>query len=233
MEVFMKIFKEVPVRTPNDFLNLMLKIYQEKYSSFNRLFPQESTDISANIMGTREILKGAKGCEYEILPLPSVIKLQERRAEIVTLLWTGELKNEEPNYFGFEKVTDKWTPKLQMKDDPFYSSPKTWIGGCGCKSKCSDKKKKCKCQTDEGRGNTCSPFTCKYCKCFKRVQESEEEDLTLSNQYQNYIDQMSDEEDLDSSNQYESDEDESEVDDSFESVEDNDYTDFVDDSFAD
>ena len=161
----MKIFKEVPVRTPNDFLNLMLKIYQEKYSSFNRLFPQESTDISANIMVTREILKGAKGCEYEILPLPSVIKLQERRAEIVTLLWTGELKNEEPNYFGFEKATDKWTPKLQMKDDPFYSSPKTWIGGCGCKSKCSDKKKKCKCQTDEGRGNTCSPFTCKYCKC--------------------------------------------------------------------
>ena len=26
MEVFMKIFKEVPVRTPNDFLNLMLTL---------------------------------------------------------------------------------------------------------------------------------------------------------------------------------------------------------------
>ena len=40
----------------------------------------------------------------------------------------------------------------------------------------------------------CSPFTCKNCKCFKRVQDREEENLTLSNQYQDYIDQMSDEE---------------------------------------
>ena len=46
------------------------------------------------------------------------------------------------------------------------------------------------------------------------------------------VDQMSDEEDLDLSNQYESDEDESEVEDRFESVESNEYTDFVDDSFS-
>ena len=38
MEVFMKMFKRGPVRTPDDFFNWMLKIYQEKYSSFNRLF---------------------------------------------------------------------------------------------------------------------------------------------------------------------------------------------------
>ena len=82
-------------------------------------------------MGTREILKGAKGCEYEILPLPSVLKLQERRAEIVKLLWTGELKNEQPNYLGFEKVDDKWKPKLQKNDDYWYSQQKTWIRGCG------------------------------------------------------------------------------------------------------
>ena len=42
MEVFMKMFKRGPVRTPDDFFNSMLKIYQEKYSSFNRLFPQEN-----------------------------------------------------------------------------------------------------------------------------------------------------------------------------------------------
>ena len=79
----------------------------------------------------------------------------------------------------------------------------------------------------------CSPFTCKNCKCFKRVQDSEEEDLTLSNQYQDYIDQMSDEEDLDLSNQYESDEDESEViEDSFESEENDEYTDIDDASFS-
>ena len=40
----------------------------------------------------------------------------------------------------------------------------------------------------------------------------EVEDLTLSNQYQDFIDQMSDEVDLDLSNQYHSDDDESELD---------------------
>ena len=84
------------------------------------------------------------------------------------------------------------------------------------------------------RGNTCSPFTCKSCKCFKREQESQEENLTLSNQYQDFIDQMSDEEDLDLSNQYESDEDESELDDSWESSENEGYAMFaeLDDSFT-
>ena len=153
-----------PLRIPEDFIKLMLKIYQEKYSSFKRLFPQESADVSDAIMGTREILKGAKGCEYEILPLPSVLKLQERRAEIVTLLWTGKLNDEQPNYFGFEMIENKWKPKLQMIDDPFYSNPKTWIEGCGCKSICFDQKNRCKCQNSPGRGNTCSPFTCKSCK---------------------------------------------------------------------
>ena len=42
MEVFMNMFKRGPARTPDDFFNSMLKIYQEKYSSFNRLFPQEN-----------------------------------------------------------------------------------------------------------------------------------------------------------------------------------------------
>ena len=65
------------------------------------------------------------------------------------------------------------------------------------------------------RGNTCSPFTCKSCKCFKREQESQEEDLDLSNQY-------------------ESDEDESELDDSWESSENEGYARFaeLDDSFT-
>ena len=61
--------------------------------------------------------------------------------------------------------------------------------------------------------------TCKSYKCFKRVLECEEEDLTLSNQYQDYIDQMSDEEDLNISDQYQSDDYESELEDSFESLE--------------
>ena len=56
--------------------------------------------------------------------------------------------------------------------------------------------------------------------------------LTLSNQYQDFIDQMSDEEDLDLSKQYESDEDESEVEDSFESEENDEYTDIDDASFS-
>ena len=124
---------------------------------------------------------------------------------------------------------------VMVKYDHWYSHPKTCIKGCGCKSKCSEQKKKCNCLKDEGRGNTCSPFTCKNCKCFKRVQDSEEEDLTLSNQYQDYIDQMSDEEDLNISDQYQSDEYENELEDSFERLEhDDENTEFVelDDSFT-
>ena len=78
-------------------------------------------------------------------------------------------------------------------------------------------------------------YKCKNCKCFKRVQDSEEEDLTLSNQYQDYIDQMSDEEDLNISDQYQSDDYESDLEDSFESLEhDEENTEFVeiDDSFT-
>ena len=81
----------------------------------------------------------------------------------------------------------------------------------------------------------CSPFTCKNCKCFRLVQDSEEEDLTLSNQYQDYIDQMSDEKDLNISDQYQSDEYENELEDSFERLEhDDENTEFVelDDSFT-
>ena len=61
--------------------------------------------------------------------------------------------------------------------------------------------------------------------------------MTLSNQYQDYIDQfdqISDEEDLNISDQYQSDEYESELEDSFESLEhDDENTEFVelDDSF--
>ena len=39
MKVFMDMSKKSPLRIPEDFIKLMLKIYQEKYSSFKRLFP--------------------------------------------------------------------------------------------------------------------------------------------------------------------------------------------------
>ena len=53
--------------------------------------------------------------------------------------------------------------------------------------------------------------------------------MTLSNQYQDYIDQMSDEEDLNISDQYQSDDYESELEDSIESLE---IYDEFDDSFT-
>ena len=57
----------------------------------------------------------------------------------------------------------------------------------------------------------------------------------MSNQYQDYIDQMSDEKDLNISDQYQSDEYENELEDSFERLEhDDENTEFVelDDSFT-
>ena len=126
-------------------------------------------------------MKGVKGCENEILPLTSVI-----------CIWVGELTDENPNEFGFEKRNENWKPKLQCDDDPFYTNPKTMLGGCGCKTKCSEKGNRCSCQRNPDRGNkcSCSAFTCKHCKCFKRQKESSEEDLI--NQYQDLMDQLSD-----------------------------------------
>ena len=93
--------------------------------------------------------------------------------------------------------------KLQCDDDPFYSNPKTMLGGCGCKTKCSDKSNRCSCQKNPARGNKCSAFTCRHCKCFKRQKESSEEDLVLSDQYQQLLDELSDTD----SSEYEDDED--------------------------
>ena len=146
MKVFMELVKTSPLKAPEDYLDFILKTYQEKFSSFKRLYPVDTENIEKKILETREVLKGAKGCENEVLPLPSVLKLQERRAEIVTCIWTGELTDEEPNEFGFEQIDGNWKPKLQCDDDPFYSNPKTMLGGCGCKTKCSDKSNRCSCQ---------------------------------------------------------------------------------------
>ena len=55
------------------------------------------------------------------------------------------------------------------------------------------------------RGNCCSRLTCKKCGCYKRKKDGEFENLDLSTQVQDYIDQMSSDSEDEISSEYESD----------------------------
>ena len=55
------------------------------------------------------------------------------------------------------------------------------------------------------RGNCCSRLTCKKCGCYKRKKDGELENLDLSTQVQDYIDQMSSDSEDEISSEYESD----------------------------
>ena len=58
---------------------------------------------------------------------------------------------------------------------------------CSCKNDCT----RCKCLKIDAIGKKCSRITCKKCNCFRREKENENEDLVLSTQYQDYLDEMS------------------------------------------
>ena len=42
MQVFMEMFKRAPLRAPDDFLNLMLQIYQKKIQRSRDFFPKKA-----------------------------------------------------------------------------------------------------------------------------------------------------------------------------------------------
>ena len=136
----------------------------------------------------RHIIKSMKGLELDTIPLLSVLLLHIRRARYLTSMWVDEKFNEDPTDHGWVKGEDgKFSVQLQDESDPFYFLPRKLLISCSCKTEC----RKCKCKKEEKISGKCSMLTCKNCPCFRRTQETEEEDLALSNQYQQFMDDLS------------------------------------------
>ena len=92
------------LKSQDDFLQLIVKVYQHKNQTLKRMFPDPSSKISTDeqILVTRSILKAAKGSEQETLPIPSTIRLHLKRSEFVLKLWTGEIQDtDDPVNFGY------------------------------------------------------------------------------------------------------------------------------------
>ena len=92
----------------------------------------------------------------------------------------------------FSRKDNAWIPKTQDIEDRYYKVPKQIVHGCSCKGQCGNR---CSCLKDAFRGRTCSRYTCSYCSCFKRVADSEIENLVASKQFQNFMDDLSSSED--------------------------------------
>ena len=95
---------------------------------------------------------------------------------------------------------------VRGKADEFYRLPQVMMIFCSCKSNCSNR---CKCKKSDSILRTCSRLLCKTCKCFTKDKEGEDEDIILSQRYQGFLDGLSSDE---------SEEEESDLDTSIESV---------------
>ena len=109
-----------------DFLTLILRIYQSQNSGLKRLFASGETknNIEDKIMMSRYLIKTFKGCEKESLPLPSVLKLHILRSEFLVKLMTMEDFDLLPEDNGWVYNGNEFIMQLQSEDDPYYDLPK-------------------------------------------------------------------------------------------------------------
>ena len=139
---------------------------------------------------TREVIKIRRGVESEAVPILSVLDLQVKRSEFITEFWINKDCKLDPADFGWKESSDKITYNVVLQDenDPMFSESKNLLLGCGCKKTCS---KKCACIRDKMRMNKCARSTCKFCPCYKRNLDGEEENLVASDQFQDFLSAIS------------------------------------------
>ena len=175
-----------------DFLYLILKTYEKKNIGMKRMMNIDDDDISIALRHkqTREIIKIRRGVESETVPILSVLDLQVKRSEFITEFWINKDCQLDPTNFGWKENIDKTTYNVVLQDesDPLFSETQSLLQGCVCKKTCS---KKCSCKTDNMRMNKCARITCRFCPCYKRIVDGEEENLLASDQFQNYLNELS------------------------------------------
>ena len=167
-----------------DFLYLILKTYEKKNIGMKRMMNIDDDDISIALRHkqTREIIKIRRGVESETVPILSVLDLQVKRSEFITEFWINKDCKLDPANFGWKENSDKTTYNVVLQDesDPLFSETQSLLQGCVCKKTCS---KKCSCKTDNMRMNKCARITCRFCPCYKRIVDGEEENLLASDQF--------------------------------------------------
>ena len=137
LRIFNELSKERVLETRNDFLNLILMVYQSKNCGLKKIFEEiaENDPIDEKILRTRSILKAMKGAENEVIPLSSCLSLQFQRSAFLVQYWTDEEYQNDPVNFGWSKNEDGYEIILSDKEDLFYSLPKTLMTSCGCATK--------------------------------------------------------------------------------------------------
>ena len=187
-----------PVETQEEFIFLILKCYEKKNSGIKRWLNIDDLEIplETRVRQARSIIKTFRGVESESVPLKSVIDLQIKRSLFITQFWIQKECFLDPNDFGWkQRDGNSFDIILQDEEDPLFSVPQSLLLGCACKKKCTNK---CACIKDSNRYNKCSRITCKFCLCYKRVQDGANENLLASEEYQQYMDDLSSNSETDS-----------------------------------
>ena len=103
MKVYEKVYTERPFDCLNDFLWLILRVYMQKNHALKKLFPDTNDDLSLDemILKTRGAIKSVRGSDILTIPLPSVLRLHLKRADLVQQFWTGSTENMDPSLYGY------------------------------------------------------------------------------------------------------------------------------------
>ena len=165
LEVFDKISRTKILQTAEDFAELVLSMYKQKFRIISGI--KADLPLSEQLLKAREILKAEKCMEAACIPLYSCLKLQYLRSSYVLNMYLDEENIMDTLNSGYYLDKDsKLRVQIQDTKDIYYSLPRDIIQGCGCKKQCSSN---CKCIKSKERGNVCSQSTCK-CICFKHEE---------------------------------------------------------------
>ena len=79
IKIFIESSKTMLFSTEEDFLLLLLTIYESRNAGLKRFFEMEETNVNIEekLLRTRYFIKTLKGCEKDTIPLPSVLKLHK------------------------------------------------------------------------------------------------------------------------------------------------------------
>lgn len=191
-----KLLRTRVLQTHEDFFELILNIYQQKYKGLERYWDNDSQiPLERRTQETRRVIKVMKGVERETIPIVSVLKLQVRRAIFLTEFWTNMDCNLDPTRNGWRQGVEPGSFEIVLQDesDEYYYLPRHLLMGCQCRKECSGR---CSCHKDSVR-KVCSLITCKYCPCFNRHSTTESidtvdsvsnssEDTSVSTDYDNF-----------------------------------------------
>ena len=103
MKVYEDVYNERAFNCLDDFLWLILKVYQKKNLTLKKLFPDTNENLSIDeiILKTRGAIKSVRGSDNLTIPLPSVLRLHLRRADLIHQFWTGSTQNIDPSLHGY------------------------------------------------------------------------------------------------------------------------------------